>query len=166
MSSVDPDEVSETYPTVELSEGKRAEDRRKGVIYWNAERREASQVTIREGRVFDANGAPVPNTQSDHDNQIGYVMDQDGFFYLFDGYADPTLRHSSIFAGKDVAGAGDLVIEKGKIIYVDAGSDHYHTKPLFKNVLIRLHQLGVPTGKCIRRQVVECRPGSTDPKEN
>jgi hypothetical protein len=168
ISSVAADEATENeiYPTVELTEGMREEDRRKGVIYWNAEKREASQVTIRAGKVFDANGSPFRDSRSNHDNQIGYVMDQGGFFYFFNGYADPTLRHSSVFAGKDVAGAGDMVIEKGKIVYVDSNSDHYRTKPIFKNVLIRLRQLGVPTGKCIRRQTVECRPGSTDPKEN
>ena len=158
------DHVKETYPTVKMSDGKLEGDRKKGVIYWDAKKREQSRVIIRDGRIYDQSGHLIPDTRSSRDNHNNYVMDADGNFYLFDEYTYPLIRHSSIFAGGEVAGAGDLVIVAGQIVYIDSNSGHYKSKPLFENVLKRLNQLGVPTTGCLGRQAIECRPGGSESK--
>jgi len=133
------------YPTVDMRGGKRGEEKTGEVIYLNSTQREERRIAIEKGLVYDHTGKPVPDTRSSHKNQNNYVMDAAGNFYLFDEFTVHSIRHSSIFAGGPVAGAGNLVIKQGRIVYIDSSSGHYPSKPLFANVLKELSACGVDT---------------------
>ena len=131
------------YPTVAMRSGKVSEDHSAGVIYFDANRREASRITIKEGLVYDHAGVLVKQTNSKKHNLNNYVMGADGTFYLFDEFTNPKVRHSSIFAGEPVAGAGNIQVSNGHIVYVDSDSGHYSATKLFSNVLKELSLHGV-----------------------
>src|SRR4030095_14811079 len=99
----------------------------------------------------DHAGNPLPNTKSKHHNQNNYVMDAAGNFYLFDEFTTPSIRHSSIFAGGPVAGAGNIQIMGGRIVYIDSDSGHYPSTKVFANVLTELRVRGVDTGSIAKK---------------
>jgi hypothetical protein len=134
------------YPTVAMHKSKLREDKAAGVIYLDTKQREERRVLIQNGLVYDYAGKPVLNSRSKHRNQINYVMDAAGNFYLFDEFTHPEIRHSSIFAGDPVAGAGNIKIEDGRIVYVDSDSGHYATEGVYENVLKELASHGVNMG--------------------
>src|SRR5689334_9092827 len=103
-------QAGEPYPTVAMHKSKLGWDKSHHVEYFGAAQREARRVIFREGRVYKADGSLYPDTRSTHKNQGNYVMDPSGTFYLFDEWTTPTVRHSSIFAGGPVAGAGNIQI--------------------------------------------------------
>ena len=131
------------YPTVAMRKSKLREDRAQGVIYLDARQREERRVLIQNGLVYDHTGRPLLNTRSKHHNQNNYVMDAAGNFYLFDEFTNPEIRHSSIFAGAPVAGAGNIKIEDGRIVYIDSDSGHYSSEEVYENVLKELASRGV-----------------------
>jgi len=132
------------YPTVEIRHRKLGWDKSHHVEYFDADQREARRVVIRDGKVYKPDGTLYPDTKSSHKNQGNYVMDRAGNFYLFDEWATPSVRHSSIFAGGPVAGAGNIQIAGGRITYIDGESGHYPTgRKQFANVLNELSQHGV-----------------------
>src|SRR5436190_3191279 len=123
------------YPTVPMHKSKLHQDKSEGVIYLDAQQREERRLVIQNGLVYDHTGKTVINTRSKHHNQNNYVMDAAGNFYLFDEFTHPEIRHSSIFAGGPVAGAGNIQIVDGRITYIDADSGHYPTSGVHENVL-------------------------------
>src|SRR5262249_27262376 len=131
------------YPTVAMRKSKLREDKAQGVIYLDARQREERRLLIQNGLVYDHTGRPLLNTRSKHQNQNNYVMDAAGNFYLFDEFTNPEIRHSSIFAGGPVAGAGNIKIEDGRIVYIDSDSGHYSTEGVYENVLKELASHGV-----------------------
>src|SRR5262249_42078530 len=116
------------------------------VIYLDAQQREERRLVIQNGLVYDHTGKPVLNTRSKHRNHNNYVMDAAGNFYLFDEFTHPEIRHSSIFAGGPVAGAGDIQIVDGQITYIDADSGHYPSTGIHENVLKELAAHGATIG--------------------
>ncbi len=135
------------YPTVAMHKSKLGQDKSEGVIYLNAQQREERRLVIQNGLVYDHTGKPVLNTRSKHRNQNNYVMDAAGNFYLFDEFTHPEIRHSSIFAGGPVAGAGNIQIVDGRIAYIDADSGHYPTTGVHENVLKELAAHGASNGE-------------------
>ena len=131
------------YPTVAMRSGKLDQDRSSGVIYLSVAQREERRITINNGLVYSNNGKLVSETKSKKQNLNNYVMDSAGRFYLFDEFTNPHIRHSSIFDGEPVAGAGNIQISNGHIIYIDSDSGHYPSKKLFPNVLTELKARGV-----------------------
>jgi len=131
------------YPTVSIHSGKPSADKAAGVKYLDAAQREERRVTIRDGLVYDYTGALLRETKSKRHNLNNYVMDAEGNFYLFDEFTTPDIRHSSIFAGGPVAGAGNIQIADGKVVYIDSDSGHYPSTRVFANVLAELRARGV-----------------------
>ena len=93
--------------------------------------------------MYDHAGALVRATKSKHHDLNNYVMDSAGNFYLFDEFTTPSIRHSSILAGGPVAGAGNIRIADGRIVYIDSDSGHYPSTRVFPNVLTELRARGV-----------------------
>jgi len=133
------------YPTVPMHRGKLGQDKSGGVIYLDARQREERRVVIENGLLCDHTGKPL-TTRSKHRNQNNYVMDAAGNFYLFDEFTHPEIRHSSIFAGGPVAGAGNIEITEGQLVYIDSDSGHYPAEGLFQNVHKELAAHGVTIG--------------------
>jgi hypothetical protein len=147
-----PDAVSVgKYPTVTIRSGKVSADKAAGVKYFDAVQREARRVSIRDGLVYDHDGALVRETKSKRHNLNNYVMDAEGNFYLFDEFTTPNVRHSSIFAGGPVAGAGNIQISDGHIVYIDSDSGHYPSTKVFANVLAELRARGVDVGSAAKK---------------
>ena len=126
------------YPTVAMHKSKLRQDKSEGVIYLDAQQREERRLVIQNGLVYDHTGQTLLNTRSKHRNQNNYVMDAAGNFYLFDEFTHPEIRHSSIFAGGPVAGAGNIQIVDGRITYIDSDSGHYPSTGVHENVLKEL----------------------------
>src|SRR5581483_11107606 len=118
LKSIGPQQ-GDKYPTVPMHRSKLGQDKSERVIYLNAQQREERRLVIQNGLVYDHTGKPITETRSKHRNQNNYVMDAAGNFYLFDEFTHPEIRHSSIFAGGPVAGAGNIQIEGGRIVYID-----------------------------------------------
>jgi hypothetical protein len=140
------------YATVAIGSGKVGADRSAGVIYFDATQREAHRVTIKDGVVYDHTGAVVRATKSKRHDLNNYVMDAAGTFYLFDEFTTPTIRHSSILAGQPVAGAGNIQIADGRIVYIDSDSGHYPSTRVFANVLTELNACGVDVSTITKKR--------------
>ena len=133
------------YPTVKMSLTEKY-DMKKNIVYLTEEQRQAYRIVIHNGLVYDPSGNVIPDSKSDHDNHINYVMDSAGNFYLFNEYEHREIRHSSILAGAPVSGAGEIVIRDGKITLIDSDSGHYRkASKIFSNVLLELQSNGVDT---------------------
>ncbi len=90
--------------------------------YLSAEERENYRVILKDGRYFKTDGVPA-DFPSDH--VMNYVMDQAGNFYIFDQKVANYIRHSSIFSGGPIGGAGEMRIVNGTLISINANSGHY-----------------------------------------
>ncbi len=137
---------AEKYPTVAINPNDIAKDKAKGTIYLNPAQREQDRIVIHDGLVYSSQGGKYPdtfNTTARHINHFNYVMDSDGNFYLFNEYATPLIRHSSIFDGGPVAGAGEIVIKDQHVVFIDSDSGHYNTKQLMPDVYAELTSDGV-----------------------
>jgi len=134
------------YPTVDMHRSKLRQDKSEGVIYLDARQREERRVSIQNGLVYDHLGKPLLTSTSKHHNRINYVMDAAGNFYLFDEFTHPEIRHSSIFAGGPVAGAGNIEIAGGRIVYIDSDSGHYPAQGAIENVHKELAARGASIG--------------------
>ncbi len=137
--------VSDRLQMVEVAAGMREFDKQKGVQMLTADEREALRIIIRDGIAYDNKGNIVPDSQNAKHNIANYVMDSSGNFYLFDERVTPLIRHSSIFDEGPVAGAGNIQIKNGKIVYCDSDSGHYPSKPLFPQVIVQLKASGTDT---------------------
>ena len=137
------------YPTVQMNPDQAQRDIDRGVIYFDEAQREQHRIVIINGLAYYASGNPVPDSiepKNKHGNMINYVMDAAGNFYLFDEYATPKIRHSSIFAAKPVAGSGEIAIERQVITHIDSNSGHYYTRPVLSNAIAELRRHGVTLG--------------------
>ncbi|GLL07552.1 toxin glutamine deamidase domain-containing protein [Dactylosporangium matsuzakiense] len=95
-----------------------AEDRRDRVPYFNAQEQARSTVRCAGGRLYDAEGLPL------HGEYIYAVDPSTQEIHAYPFGADET-RHSSLFAGGRVDGAGTLNVEHGRVTGVDNASGHY-----------------------------------------
>jgi hypothetical protein len=139
--------TQELYPTKPMNDSRKGEDTRivdHGLLihYMSNEERENARVVIVNGRLYTSRGEPTPYGKAGED--LNYVMDAAGNFYIFNQTGHPELRHSSFFDGRPVAGAGDLVVKDGTIAKIDHNSGHYSpSDTMFQNVLSELKKDGV-----------------------
>jgi len=82
---------------------------------------EQYRLTIRDGLIYDASGAPVET----HERGTIFVMTADGRFYAKLAPEVGLFHHSSFTAGGPVAAAGELVVHAGKLEEVSDKSGHY-----------------------------------------
>jgi len=151
------------YPTVGMRGGKLQQDKSSGILYFDAKQREERRLVFQNGLVYDHTGKIPVTTRSKHRNQNNYVMDAAGAFYLFDEFTHREIRHSSIFAGGPVAGAGNIAIEEGHLIYIDADSGHYDSGSLQGNVLKELASQGITVGG--QGKTAEAKPEKSKEKK-
>ena len=107
----------------------------------NAER-ESKRVFFVRGAAYDANGNLYPDSApGDVQN---YVMDASGNFYVFNQAGHPELRHSSVFDGAPVAGAGNIKFANHTVRKIDGDSGHYNpSQAMIRNVISQLQADGV-----------------------
>jgi hypothetical protein len=129
-------------------------DKDQGVKYYTLQEREQFRVQVRDGKLFDAKGNPMDTSQSLSSHRgkgYGiYVIDEKGNYYV---HANPEMgktHHSSLLAGGDVAGAGEIKIEDGRLLYIDRNSGHYNPdSEMFKQSVQQLKDMGADTGGAI-----------------
>ncbi len=139
---------SQLLPTVQMGERFVERDARKQVVYLNAEQREQYRVVVVAGIVYNSQGQPLADSKdgnSSYPDRINYVMDAHGNLYIFNEFLHKEIRHSSLFAGKPIAGGGEIAIHSGRITHIDSESGHYSTSSLMGNVLKELQADGVNT---------------------
>lgn len=125
------------FPTVSMATVTLEKDKARGIYeyYLNEEQREARRFTFdQDGNTVLPDGRKLVMTKNNHSNQMNYVMDSAGNFYLFDEFTCPKIRHGSLLAGAPVSGAGNLEINDGRITYIDSDSGHYPSSSVFKYV--------------------------------
>jgi uncharacterized Zn-binding protein involved in type VI secretion len=106
---------------------------RSTVEYLNEVERAKLLLTVKEGKLYDAEGNLFDTTEASTiwsgPNRAIYVMDEDGNFYASLRQERGIFHHSSILAGKPVAGAGEIEVNKGVLQYINRGSGHYEPTP-------------------------------------
>jgi hypothetical protein len=85
-------------------------------------------VRFENGRAVDVNGVPLDttnaNTHFSNGNMI-FVLSPDGHFYASADQAVGEFHHSSFLSGGDVAGAGEIVVQNGRVTEISDQSSHY-----------------------------------------
>jgi hypothetical protein len=112
------------------------------VKYLNKEERAHYKVTIRDGKVFDADGKPFETRQASTAFKVDkgraiFVMDAQGSIYISNEQTRGKFHHSSFFAGQPVAAAGDIRIEDGFITAISRKSGHYRPTPEQLNQVVQ-----------------------------
>lgn len=125
-------------------------DFEKGVNYLTEKEREAYEIFVQHDKIVDVKGNLVDTKRSISVLQDGkselteyaiFVMSEEGEIYLSKNYAFGKFHHSSFLAGKPVAAAGEIFIEKGIIKIITDGSGHYQPSLniVKKNILKELN---------------------------
>lgn len=127
------------YPVFAVRDSKVWEDRVRNHAMFTAAQRAQRRIIIKDGKVLDFRGQPWTYVGIDRQGAFDFVMDAAGNFYVFDEDATPVVRHSAMFAGQPVAGAGEIQIVNGQITMVNDRSGHYPIQGAgFRNVLAEL----------------------------
>ena len=134
------------YKTILLKSKYRGEQS-KGVLYLDNTQRKKYQVQVSQGLITHLDGTPVnadvilpnrtlklPNpTASIKDRKrLGwgiFVLDQFGQLYFSHRSERGVFHHSSFLAGGAVACAGEMIVENGRVRYVNNQSGHYQPPP-------------------------------------
>ncbi len=105
----------------EMGPGWREIDAEDGIIYLTPETVAPARVTVREGKLYDAQGKLLKRKGS-----YAYVMDTAGTLYVATGkMRNRKYRHSSFLAGGPVISAGEITVKDGVILKVTNSSGHY-----------------------------------------
>ncbi|WDF47808.1 hypothetical protein PQ459_04850 [Chryseobacterium sp. KACC 21268] len=109
-------------------------DFEKGVKYLTEKERESYEVFVQhdkivdvKGNLMDTNGSVsiIEGENPFTSNKAIFVMSEKGNIYISKTYELGKFHHSSFLAGKPVAVAGEIFIEKGIIKEITDGSGHY-----------------------------------------
>ncbi|WP_156371317.1 hypothetical protein [Nocardia arizonensis] len=102
-TQMDPRYVGENIPGNSIWPGS-------AVKYLSAEERKAYELTVRDGKIYDANGnlfdTTAASTAHSGDGKAIFVMDENGKLYASTYHAPGQFHHSSFLAGQPVSGAG------------------------------------------------------------
>jgi hypothetical protein len=123
MGGLKPDYIGEQYPGGPMGYP--------GVTYLDDADRELHRLTIHDGLMYDAKGLPFDTSNGvsafgpSSNGRAIFVMDEHGNIYAstYQNFAE--FHHSSLLAGSDVAGAGEILVRDGKIELLTDRSGHY-----------------------------------------
>jgi hypothetical protein len=121
-----------------------------GVKYLTPDEAEGFRIFVRDGKIYSARDGVLFDTSaatSLHPGGSGraiFVMDNQGNLYASIDHSRGAFHHSSFLAGGPVAGAGEIVVENGKVILITDRSGHYQPPPQYlQQVLDQLRSQGV-----------------------
>jgi uncharacterized Zn-binding protein involved in type VI secretion len=89
-----------------------------------AEEREQYRINFKDGKAYDNSGAPFDSSLGEGGRAI-FVMDEHGNFFASTEAHVGEFHHSTFFAGKPVAAAGEIESVEGIITAVSNRSGHY-----------------------------------------
>ncbi|WP_331758056.1 hypothetical protein OG225_42045 (plasmid) [Nocardia sp. NBC_01377] len=121
------------------------------VKYLTDEERAAYQLTVKDGKIYDANGnlfdtSSAATAHSGNGRAI-FVMDENGNLYASTRHAVGEFHHSSFLGGKPVAGAGELQVVNGELRLITDQSGHYKpSQDYTRQVIDNLQGQGVQVG--------------------
>ena len=124
--------------------------RSNGVRYLTPDELEPYRVFVRDGRLYSARDGGLFDTSGASSVHAGgggraiFVLDEQGNLYASNRQKIGEFHHSSFLAGRPVAGAGELIVQDGRLIEISDRSGHYRPEPNFrKQVLAQLKAQGV-----------------------
>lgn len=100
------------------------------VKYLKQAQRDKMEVFVgKDGLLRDVNGEIIDTTDAvsfkGDEKRAIFVMNPDGRIFFSDAQAVGKFHHSSFNAGADVASAGEMIVEQGRVVYVNRRSGHY-----------------------------------------
>jgi hypothetical protein len=100
------------------------------VEYLTEAERSQCALTLRDGKIWDADGMPFDTRDArtlhpDGSGRAIFVMDAAGNFYASKRHAPGEFHHSSLVAGAPVAAAGELEVVDGVLTAITDQSGHY-----------------------------------------
>lgn len=112
------------------------------VKYLNDRERAGFKVVIKDGKVYDAAGQLFDTRQAStsfakNKGRAIFVMDATGALYISNEQTKGKFHHSSFFAGRPVAAAGDIRIENGVVTAISRKSGHHRTTATQLNQAVR-----------------------------
>jgi hypothetical protein len=117
------------------------------VKYLNAEERKRYELTVRNGKLYDAEGKPFDTSTSStafSENEAIFVISKDGRLYASTEPMDGYFHHSSLVAGEPVPGVGGVKANDGTLKVFSDGSGHYRpTLKQLKWTIRYLQKLGL-----------------------
>lgn len=125
------------YNVKAMEPGMAAMDLQHGVQQWGPVERAARRVTVRNGKLYTADGKPLDTSTArtifDPDGgKAIYVMDPWGDLYVSPEHGFGWIHHSSFFAGEPVGAAGQIKVKNGELMYLDRKSGHYYPPAAFR----------------------------------
>ena len=133
------------HPTRMRSDKMVAFDNRFKVRHLSDVERQAYKLTIKDGKIYDADGNLFDTTNAnlssldDSKGKAIFTMDEKGNIYASNDQVRFEHHHSTIAGegpGRPVAGAGELVVKKGVLKKVTGNSGHYKPKPEFNQAVV------------------------------
>lgn len=122
--------------------------KKEGVLYLTAEEREAYRVDVSPRGLSWACGAGPLHSMGlqwigEEDDVFIFVVSRDAVLYANQGIGG-TFHHSSFLGGMPVLGAGQLIVEEGRLTMVSNSSGHYRPDPARHfNALLFFRRKGV-----------------------
>lgn len=120
----------------------------RGVRYLGDNERRTFEVTIRDGKFYDAQGLPI-STRTAKSAHSGtghaiFVLSPDGKLYMSMQHSVGRFHHSSFLAGGDVLAAGELTLDEGRLVGFTDRSGHYMpTQPMMRQFAYYLNARGI-----------------------
>jgi hypothetical protein len=100
------------------------------------------KLTFKDGKIYGADGSPFDTSSATTVRTVGkvaiFVMDEQGNFYASNTAAEGKFHHSSFFAGKPVAAAGELRVDNGVLKVITDESGHYHPTIEFSDQAVKI----------------------------
>lgn len=96
-------------------------DKESDVKYLNDKQRRDFEVYFKDGFIYDSFGELY------HDEKMSsiFVVDRFGRFYAANVDDFENFNHSTFLSGKEVAGAGEMYIQNGRLVLLSNFSGHY-----------------------------------------
>lgn len=125
------------------------------VKYLSPAEQKAHQLTVKRGKLYDAQGKPFDTGKAyswqSGENRAIFVMDPKGSLYASNLHAPGHFHHSSLLAGRPVAGAGEMEVQNGVLKALSNRSGHYRPTPAMDSQVARqLERQGVDLSKVVR----------------
>lgn len=99
------------------------------VKYLSAAEKAPYELFVKDGKIVDAKGnlydTKDAGTAHSGKGKSIFVMDENGRIYASKTHAVGEFHHSSLGGGKPVAGAGEIVVDNGKVTEISNRSGHY-----------------------------------------
>lgn len=115
------------------------------VKYCNPTERDGYLVSIKGGIISDASGHPyhtgMKETAFSGQGWAIYVIDFDGEFYS-ESHKVNEFHHSSFLSGAPVQGAGELAVDRGRLVALTNKTGHYKAGPNELKKTLQLLQRG------------------------